>query len=114
MATAIKTRRKTTVEHAPGRVITTTRRKARLTLSIGGVDYRLRPFDDDPDGRSGVEWIHTLIPSDGEPFAVLITNAYFVNGRWQDHPIPGSKFHCDACDAGDCPHIAALDAVGLF
>jgi hypothetical protein len=84
--------------------------RAHLVLLINGVAHDLKPFEDDPDYRSMCEWIHTLKAPGSGPFAVFIEATRYANE-------PGARSrrcHCDRCDSSDCPHIAALDQVGLL
>jgi hypothetical protein len=81
-----------------------TRTRATLTLIVEGVPYDVRCFDYDDsesiDGLSGTGMEHSLCGPDGERFRV--------------YGVETNRSYCQCCGRDGCPHIRALDDVGLL
>lgn len=78
---------------------------ARLTLSIDGVDYRLRSVPIDPSiGRKA--W--RLRKADGTTYHVAVTE------HGPECECPDFVFRRDGIDPEGCKHVKALRAVGLL
>jgi hypothetical protein len=83
----------------------TARRAATLTLTIDGVPFDVRAFDTDGDGLGGTGVDHSLCGPDGLRFHVFGC----VAGCSDD-----CQQFCERCESDDCPHISALEDVGLM
>ncbi len=79
---------------------------ARLTLSINGVPYAIRPLAADPG--AGVARLYQLRKEDGALYNVA------QHGHGAECDCPAFVFDHDGRDDRGCKHLVALRAVGLL
>ena len=84
------------------------RTKARLVLTVDGVEYRVRAFLDETERRSLCDWRHGLTGPDRREFHVYPIGSLDPIKRLSD------RRHCTRCGHGSCEHARALEAVGLL
>jgi hypothetical protein len=92
----------------------TRRPTARLLLVIAGRSYRFWPHVFD---RSLVsEQKHVLRDAKGRQFSVYEADIDFKEAMpyLVREMLPPHRYHCEACESGDCDHIAALVELDLL
>lgn len=83
-------------------------RTCRLTLTVAGQDYRVRPLANDAFAGSGRAWRLRKLDGSGTAYDVVET----IHGAECD--CPDWIFHRDGLDPKGCKHIKSMRALGLI